>query len=60
MPRGLTPHEVHAFEKRGRIPDLVRMRREVSGRLHFCREWDFMLIDETDPEFKACLCQLLE
>ena len=23
---------------------------------HFCKEWDFMQIDETSPEFEACLC----
>ena len=24
--------------------------------LHWCREWDGLLIDKGDPEFEACLC----
>lgn len=28
-----------------------------SGKMaHNCYEWDEMLIDETDPEYDACLC----
>jgi hypothetical protein len=23
---------------------------------HYCKEWDFMAIDETYSEFEACLC----
>ena len=23
---------------------------------HFCYEWDFLAIDENDPEFDACWC----
>jgi hypothetical protein len=23
---------------------------------HSCPDWDFLLIDEHDPEFSACLC----
>ena len=23
---------------------------------HYCKEWDGMAIDETCPEFEACLC----
>jgi hypothetical protein len=23
---------------------------------HCCPDWDFLLIDEHDPEFEACLC----
>lgn len=30
--------------------------REVSPTLHFCNEWDGLLIEEGDPEFEACLC----
>jgi hypothetical protein len=30
---------------------------ELNGQLkHYCPEWDFMAIDETCPEFDACLC----
>lgn len=24
---------------------------------HYCPEWDYMAIDETCPEYKACLCE---
>jgi hypothetical protein len=24
--------------------------------LHFCRDWDFLLIENGDPEFEACGC----
>lgn len=23
---------------------------------HFCPDWDYMAIDETTPEWEACLC----
>ena len=23
---------------------------------HYCPEWDYMVIDETCPEFECCLC----
>jgi hypothetical protein len=30
---------------------------ELSGHFkHYCPDWDFMAIDETCPEFSACLC----
>lgn len=25
-------------------------------KLHFCQDWDFLLIDESDPEFQSCGC----
>jgi hypothetical protein len=25
---------------------------------HFCKEWDFLEIDENDPEFEACICKI--
>ena len=25
--------------------------------LHWCRDWDFLLIDNGDPEFENCLCE---
>lgn len=56
MPR-LTPHEIHSYEKAGRFPKPLK---EQNPTLHFCKEWDFMLIDKTDPEFEACLCDELE
>ncbi len=26
------------------------------GFLHFCDDWDGLLIDQADPEFEACSC----
>lgn len=28
----------------------------AGGWLHFCSEWDGLLIDQTDPEFDCCSC----
>lgn len=25
---------------------------------HFCKEWDFLEIDDNDPEFEACICNI--
>jgi len=25
---------------------------------HYCKEWDFLLIDADDPEFEACICKI--
>jgi len=31
--------------------------RILSGEhAHYCADWDWMPIDETCPEFEACLC----
>jgi hypothetical protein len=31
--------------------------KKLSGSFrHFCPDWDFLEIDETRPEFNACLC----
>jgi hypothetical protein len=29
---------------------------EAHPTLHFCTEWDGLVIEEGDPEFEACLC----
>jgi hypothetical protein len=29
----------------------------AGGFLHFCDEWDGLLIDRDDPEFEFCSCQ---
>lgn len=45
----------------------LKMRDEAIGHLweeinqwkptlHFCRDWDFLLIENGDPEFDACQC----
>jgi hypothetical protein len=38
------------------ISDLDSERRRSGELAHFCRDWDFILIDETDPEFECCTC----
>jgi hypothetical protein len=25
-------------------------------RIHFCPEWDYLLIDASFPEFECCIC----
>lgn len=30
--------------------------RKWKPTLHFCPEWDYLLIDKNDPEYEACLC----
>lgn len=25
---------------------------------HYCKEWDFMVIDADSPEYEACLCEI--
>lgn len=46
---GSVNHWVHDCERhRGRI---------LFGAFsHWCAEWDFLPVDETTPEFDACLC----
>lgn len=37
---------------------LTEDERRLGGRfLHFCYDWDGMLIDHTDPEFECCNCE---
>jgi len=33
-------------------------RRLTGQYAHWCKEWDFMPIDETCPEFDACICKI--
>jgi len=42
-----------SIQFRNEIPDEYRIKYP---RLHFCPEWDFMLINDDDPEFEACSC----
>ena len=30
--------------------------RQWKPFLHFCQDWDFLVIDENDAEFEACGC----
>ena len=38
----------------GRVPDDIA---EKNPTLHFCPEWDEMLIEEDTPEFESCNCE---
>lgn len=32
---------------------------QLTGKYkHFCKEWDFLAIDDTCPEFESCLCEI--
>lgn len=33
----------------------LEARRHKPG-LHYCQDWDYLLIDRKDPEFQACGC----
>lgn len=53
MPRGLSPHVCNEIERSGVIPPECRFLNET---LHFCPDWDWALIDDSDPEFERCHC----
>lgn len=58
MPAGLAPDRLRVMEQRGTILASERYWNQQAGgtHLHFCLDWDMMLIDSTDDEFKACGC----
>lgn len=37
----------------GEIPDEAK---EKSPYIHFCSDWDELVIEEGDPEFESCNC----
>lgn len=46
-------------EARGREEGAEREWRHIlewKPYLHYCRDWDFLLIDKSDGEFEACTC----
>lgn len=53
MSQGLTSSERKKIEKEQLIPPTTKA---WDSSLHFCLDWDFMLISKHDPEAKACLC----
>jgi hypothetical protein len=53
MPRGLSPSKCNEIEREGVIPKECSFMNE---RLHFCPDWDGLLIDDSDPEFEHCRC----
>lgn len=57
MPRGLSPNQCNEIERTGVIPAECRF---LNPTLHLCPEWDFLLIDNSDPEIDHCSCNLKE
>lgn len=53
MPRGLSPNVCNQIERDGVIPPECSF---LNPTLHFCPDWDGMLIDDSDPEFAKCTC----
>lgn len=50
-------HEALAIAMRDQaIEHLWQELNYEKPTLHFCRDWDFMLIDKTHDEFEACGC----
>lgn len=53
MPRGLSPQQCNEIERAGVIPDECRF---LNPTIHFCPDWDGLLIDDNDPEIESCHC----
>lgn len=54
MPQ-LTNEQIRDIESGGIIPTRLK---EKDHTLHFCPDWDFMLIAHGDPEWEACCCDI--
>lgn len=49
----------HAFTDKN-VDSLLTYKRILTGKyLHYCNDWDFMILDETCPEFECCTCYSL-
>lgn len=46
----------HESGKESGEEDLWKRINEWKPTLHFCMEWDFLLIENGDREFEACHC----
>jgi len=57
MPAGLSPERVAFLERHPTAPVMAEDHALAGGFLHFCIEWDDLLIDQTDPEFESCTCR---
>lgn len=38
-------------------PEGLLTVEEVNAGWHFCPDWDFLLIHDTDPEAESCACE---
>lgn len=62
MPKGLSPTRLRQLEcakdsEAVLTNDDIKRNAEAGGdKLHFCFDWDGMVIDNTDPEFEGCHC----
>lgn len=56
MPAGLSPERVRFLETHLSARLQPEDQALAGGFLHFCDEWDGLLIDQTDPEFECCTC----
>ena len=53
MPSGLSPNQCNEIEHSGVIPEECTF---LNPTLHFCPDWNDMLIDSGDVEFEKCKC----
>ena len=56
MPAGLSPERVAFLERHPTARLMLEDIAMAGGFLHFCADWDGLLIDQTDPEFECCHC----
>lgn len=54
MPRGLSPNVCNEIERTGGIPEECKF---LNPSLHFCPDWNNLLIDDSDPEYETCTCR---
>jgi hypothetical protein len=56
MPRGIPIERIAFLEAKLSAQLTADDHAAAAGFLHFCDDWDFMLIDKNDPEFECCSC----
>lgn len=37
---------------------VIQYKKQGMSKVHFCKEWDYMVIHSRSPEFEACLCDV--
>jgi hypothetical protein len=60
MPKGLSETRVAFLERHPTAPLQLEDHALAGGFLHFCHDWDYLLIDQTDPEFDCCHCVFVD
>lgn len=55
MPKGLSHGRIWELES-GDVTTATD-HAIAGGFLHFCADWDYLVIDQTDPEFESCTCE---